>query len=503
MRVFFRILAVSAAFAIGAGAVAQETSPAAVQVDSAQSSGQAPGGALSVPVISLDQALSESASSGDDFRLVDQTLGVARLQRSVDVAKQGVALSATGAYSLTDGIGKDSTTAEQSAIAKAETASGAAATSTMTSFVQNAQGSLALSTPQSKLTLSASHTLPPSASTTKPSSSIGLTGSQTIWDGYPGGQSSGTLEKSMLTLRSKESQATQSYSAARVKVKQAYITMLAAQRDLDIKKKVLEKQTNLLKQIEAVYALKQASEVDLKTAQINARSAEIDVTTADKTLRLANERLAIIVGQPASVRFSVADIPDPSLPAASIDEAIAIGLSKRNDLAQYEISSRSATIDSSLAKALGQPGVSLTGGAGVSMSWDSPAVYGQALTIGAKITMPVIDSGSADYQAKTSAAQSALYATQASQLKKTIASDIRDNYETVKLLAEKVSLAKQSADLADLQFELTKTQNAYGTSTTQDVLTASVTAATAEVAYGTARNSYLLAELTLESSMGL
>ena len=103
-------------------------------------------------------------------------------------------------------------------------------------------------------------------------------------------------------------------------MKQSYITMLAAQRDLDIKKQVLEKQTNLLKQIEAVYALKQASAVDLKTAQINARSAEIDVTTADKTLRLANERLAVILGRPASDRFSVADIPDPSLPAASIDE---------------------------------------------------------------------------------------------------------------------------------------------------------------------------------------
>jgi outer membrane protein TolC len=492
MRVIFRILAVSAAFAIGSGLVAQETLTAA-QVGPVDSSS----------ALTLDQALSEAVASGDDFALVDRTLGVARLQRSVDVARQGLSLSATGAYSLTDGLGDDKTASGQGVIGKAESASGSSATSTTTGFAQNAQGSLSLSTPQSKLTLSASHTLPPSAATTKPSSSIGLTGSQTIWDGYPGGQSSGTLEKSKLTLQSKESQATQSYSAARVKVKQAYITMLAAQRDLDIKKKVLEKQTNLLKQIQAVYALKQASEVDLKTAQINARSAEIDVATADKTLRLANERLAVILGRPASVRFFVADIPDPSLPSASIDEAIAIGLSKRNDLAQYEISSRSATIDSALAKALGQPGVSLTGGAGVAMSWDSPAVYGQALTVGAKITLPIIDSGSADSQAKTSAAQAALYATQAAQLKKTIASDIRDNYETVKLLAEKVDLAKQSADLADLQFELTKTQNAYGTSTMQDVLTASVTAATAEVAYGTARNSYLLAELALESSMGL
>jgi outer membrane protein TolC len=491
MRASIRILAVSVVFAFCIGAVAQENSPTSKDRADSRSS------------VTLEQALGEAASSGDDFRLVDQTLGVARLQRSVDLAKQGLTLSAAGSYSLVDGFGGDTTSAGQTVISKAESASGSSASASAAGFAQSAQGSLSLGTPQSKLALSATHTLPPSSSSAKSSSAIGLSGSQTVWDGYPGGQSSATLEKSRFTMQTKESQAAQSCSAARVKVKQSYITMLAAQRDLGIKQKVFEKQQNLLKQIEAVYALRQASEVDLRTARINARSAEIDVATADKTLRLANERLAVILGRNASDRFSVADIPDPAPPASSIDDAIAIGLSKRNDLAQYEILSSSAAIDADLARAQGEPVVSLTGGVGVAVAWNSPALVGQALTVGAKISLPVIDSGLADLQSKTSSAQAALYGTQATLLRKTIASDIRDNFETVRLLAEKVDLARQSADIADLQFELTKTQNSFGTATTQDVLTASVTAATAEVNYGTARNSYLLAELALETAMGL
>ena len=141
--------------------------------------------------------------------------------------------------------------------------------------------------------------------------------------------------------------------------------MLAAQRDLDVKKQVLDKQNKLLAQIQAVFTIKQASAIDLKTAQINARSAEIDVETADKTLRLANERLAVIIGQAISANASPwRTSSDPTLPAASIDEAIQIGLQKRTDVAQFELNAKSSRIDAALARAQAQPSVSLTGGAG-------------------------------------------------------------------------------------------------------------------------------------------
>ena len=278
--------------------------------------------------------------------------------------------------------------------------------------------------------------------------------------------------------------------------------MLAAQRDLAIKKQVFSKQQSLLAQIQATFAIRQATAVDLKTAQVNARSAEIDVETAEKTLRLANERLAVVMGAKPDERFTVAELEDPAMPAASIDEAIAIGLQKRTDVAQLDINAKSSRISAALARAQAKPSVSLTGGAGMAIGW-SPYQMAGAVSVGAKVALPVFDSGVADLSAKTSEGQAALYGTQAAQLRKTLSSDIRDDFESAQLQLEKVGLAKDSMDLADAQFELTKAQNKYGTATLQDVLTASVTAATAEENYQTSKSAYLTAVLTLSTAMGL
>ena len=119
------------------------------------------------------------------------------------------------------------------------------------------------------------------------------------------------------------------------------------------------------------------------------------------------------------------------------------------------------------------------------------------------MTFPILDAGVAGIQAKTSAGQAEVYNLQAAQLRKAVAADIQDYYENAQLMLEKIDLAKQSSELAAKQFELVQKQKEFGTATTQDVLTASVTAAIAVVNYGTARNTYLLAELSLEMAMGL
>jgi Outer membrane protein len=479
---------------------------------SAQDSSGSGAAQSALPTINLEQALSEAAASGADMDLVTRNLGVARLQRSLDLAKQGISLAASGAYTAADGLGDVATASnasQQSTLtSRAEAAAtGSSSLSSYLGIAQSASGGLSLSTPLTKLSLSASQSFAPSSSastaTVIPTTSLGLTASQTLWDGYPGGQYKATLEKSAITLSGKELSAAQGKSSAVSKVKQSYAVMLAAQRDLVVKRQVLDKQSKLLAQVQATFALKQASAIDLKTAEINAKSADIDVRTADKALRLANERLAVIMGRKPGERFAVAEVPDPALPAASIDEAISIGLGKRTDLAQAGLSARSSRIDAALARAQGQPAVSLTGGTGLALGGGSTSLTEGAFSLGAKISLPIIDSGAAELQAKTSEGQASAYELQADQLKKTIASDIRDYFESAQLLAEKIDLAKSSADLAEAQFELVKAQNQYGTATTQDMLTASVTAATAEVNYGTARNSYLLAELSLETAMGL
>jgi len=461
------------------------------------------------PQLTLQDVLDSASAAGDDFLVNASGLYVARKQRALDLARQGLSLGASGSYAMAAGIGDDSTTANQALIGRAVVASGGSAPTNYLGLSQAPQGSLSLIGPLTKATLGVSHSFPvpqptnTTAAATPQFSSLGLGLSQTVWDGYPGGQYRAVLAKSLLAFQGKELTAVQGGISAVSKVKQAYIALLAAQRDLDIKRQVLAKQQSLLNQIQAIFEIKQATAIDLKTAQVNVRSAQIDSRTADKTLRLANERLAVIMGKSPGERFSVADIEDPAMPAASVDEAIAIGLQKRSDVAQLDMNAKSSLIDAALARAQAKPNISVTGGAGLAIGWTATPVLATALSLGAKIALPVFDSGVADLQARTSEGQAAQYGFQAAQLRKTLASDIRDYFEGARLQAERVGLAKDSMDLADAQFELVKAQNKYGTATVQDVLTASVTAATAEVGYGTAKSAYLSVVLQLSTAMGL
>ena len=72
-------------------------------------------------------------------------------------------------------------------------------------------------------------------------------------------------------------------------VTQAYFVMLEPER-LSVKKEIFEQQEALLTKISAVKALKQATAIDFRTAQINAQSAQIDLQSAENDLHIARVR---------------------------------------------------------------------------------------------------------------------------------------------------------------------------------------------------------------------
>ena len=98
--------------------------------------------------------------------------------------------------------------------------------------------------------------------------------------------------------------------------------------------------------------------------------------------------------------------------------------------------------------------------------------------------------------------QMAVYSAQADQQRNGMAADIQDAYEGVQLAMEKLDLAKLTADNLDLQYQLLKTENQYGTATNQDLLNASVNAANGQTALQKARSDAQLAVLLLQNVMG-
>ncbi len=453
--------------------------------------------------IKLAEAVKAALESGDDLKIAAGNLEAARAQNELARSKTGISLSGSGAYSLSDGFGNDlSSGTAASSLAKLLGASGA---------TQSIQGGLSLSAgnastlnPYSKISLTATQTLPPSPGA--PSTAIGASLAQTIWDGYPGGQTKASIDKAALAYKSKDLAANQSRSIIAANAKKAFVTMLTAQRTLALRTAVLDKQAALLKQVQATYTLKQASAIDLMTAQINERTAELDLETARHDLALGRQRLANLMGLPSDSDFSVAEIEEPALPASSIEDAIAIALDKRTDAALVDLSIRSSNVDLALAKALSQPGVSATAGINlgiVGAGGAASAGSAGSASLAVRVSLPLLDSGATDDQVAAVTAQLAVYRAQAAQLDDSIAADVRDAYWSASILSDRIGLAKQVEDMTDNQLELVKTQFQFGTATTQDVLTAQVNSANAGAAYLAAKGAYLLQELTLETAMGM
>jgi outer membrane protein TolC len=440
-----------------------------------------------VPVLSLQECIDAALARGDDIRILQGTLAVGMEQHSQNVSRNSLTLTGSAGYEYTSNILGDTTLS--SAVASAASATPSAA-----------QAGLTFGGPLTSAGVVASTTIAPPAGTDM-TSAVGVNLSQVLWNGYPGGPSQAVVDKSLLTLQGRQLAAEAGRQSLVYRVKQAYYTMLGAQRALAVKGQVLDKQKLFLTQMKAIYDLKQASTVDLQTAQINVQSATVDLKSGEHDLRLARIRLAALMGAAAEEEFSVAEAEDPVLPEPTLAQAIADGLARRMEIKQVGLNRRSNSIDLALAQGQATPSVSVSGGVNWLLDWMGIKGAG-IVNAGVRIGMPILDAELARHLQKEKLLQDDVYAAQESQLRKSIAADIQDAFESVDLARERLELARLTAENTDLLLELTRTQRDFGTMTNQDFLTAAVNAANAQTALAAARSSAQLAVLTLQSVMG-
>jgi outer membrane protein TolC len=456
----------------------------------------------SLPVITLQQTIDAALANGDNYKILQGNLAVTRAGHLENVSRNSLTLAGTA------GAGYNYAFYDSGALALSRASSlGNAASPT-----QGAELGIGLAGPLTSVSVTAAPFTPPIGNTSIPgvtvpglgdtTSSLGLSVSQTLWNGYPGGATQATVDKSLLNLQGQELSTQSGRLNLIYQVKQAYYAMFTALQDLDTKKQILDRQNALMDQITAIYNLKQASEVDLKTAQINAHSAEIDVRTSEHTLRLARIRLAILIGTPTDRQFTVAQPGEEQVSAGTLEEAISVALSRRVDVKLIELSRRSTAVDLAVARGLATPTVSLVGGVNLVIDNSFSNAYVGLADAGVRIAMPILDAGAARNLIDEGTRLDQVYQVQMSQLQKSIVADVQDAWESMQLAREKVELAQETAQNDDLLVDVYKIQSRNGTASTQDLLTASVNAANAHTAAVQAQSAAQLAVLQLLSVMG-
>jgi outer membrane protein TolC len=440
--------------------------------------------------LSLAQCVDAALSQGADNKIMQRNLDIAREQHRLTVSQTSFTLSGSLGESATYGFGQTALLSGNSL------ASG---------FYQVPQAGLAFATPLTSIGLNANPYLASNALSSVylpgPMGSLGISVSQTIWNGYPGGTARATVDKSLLTLRGRELATASGKLSLTSAVTQAYFVALGAQRNLAVRKEILDQQKGLLSQINAIHDLRQATDIDLRSAQINAQSAEIDVQSSENDLRIARIRLAQLMGWSRDREFAVAEEADPQIPVATIDEAVADALKRRTDLQQIDLNRQSAAIDRALINGQRTPSVSVRGGVTMFVGWDQLATAGQG-SLGVSIAMPILDSGATEHQLGANSLQNEVINTQEGQLRAGIATDVEEAFDLMQIQLQRLQVAKLNAEKFDILFTLKKTEAQYGTATNQDLLTASVDAANARSAVTAAQRNAQLAVLQLRNAMG-
>jgi len=450
-------------------------------------------------VLTLAQCL-EAVSKSNGAAILQKNLDIGQAQYKLTQAKNAISLNAGLGGGATGGFGNTTLLAQSAATV-------GTSVDYTTAIPINFSGSLFLNSPSTSLSLAGGGSFSTDGKTTVDVSSFSLGLSQVVWDGYPGGISKANIRQGLLNLQSAELVADAGRLSLTYQVKQAYYTMLGAQRNLDVYAQNLELQRSALAQEQALYGLQQAVDIDLQTAKINLMSAQIDQRSGQVALVSARKALSNLLGLPAGEAYAVAEISDPQISVQSLDEAIATALGNRVELKQLNVSRNISAVQLGLIKAQTSPTVSLIG---VSYWLNGLNIYGLAtsqnaltLGLGGKIALPILDSGSSAYQKEVNRYQASVYDSQEDQLRRGIALDVENAYEAVQVQTERLELTKLSAANSVGQYNLKKIQRQYGTATNQDVLAAAVNMVNASTASAATRSALELAVLQLQNAMGL
>jgi outer membrane protein len=370
------------------------------------------------------------------------------------------------------------------------------------SFAQDTgQAGVSLSAPLStSLDVTAGHTLT-EATPVAQSSNFSVSAGATLWDGYPGGSSLAAVQKAGLSLQGTQSAEDSNRRNIVYQVKQAYYTLLAAQRQLEIYQDTLIQRQQENVKTRALFDAHGASQIDLKQAQVNQKQAELDLRLAQGTLEVDREKLSTLVGWPLDKGYQVAEAEDLPLPDLDVSTAVSRALAQRSDMRQLVVNQASTDIDLALFKGKATPTVKASSGLTYTHDW-SRGTDSVSWNAGVNVAAPIYDAGSIDAQVRQAAMQKSSYTLQQQQLASSIATDVKNALYTLRDLIGRVELSQASLDLAQNQYDLASLQFDSGVNSNLDVLTASVALTTARVNEGKARSDAQLGVLALQNTMG-
>ncbi len=277
----------------------------------------------------------------------------------------------------------------------------------------------------------------------------------------------------------------------------SYLSLLAAQADVEAKRRSLERAEANLRLIEKKFELGAATKLDLMRAKVQRGQAELALITAENTLANARAQLAVLLGLDPSIVVVAKDFDfTPDTAELDLDSLIAAALSHRPKVLAQQIDTRTAKASFWMSALSVLPRVS--------MSWNWMRQNGHDWTREGptKRTTLTLDLIGYPFRVATArqTARSAEYALKSVRIE--VAKDVQAKYLELMAARRKFELAQATLEQARMAYELASAQYEAGELSVIELFDAESDLADAEAQFEAAKYDVYKAILNLKFAVG-
>ena len=255
---------------------------------------------------------------------------------------------------------------------------------------QQRQGGISLAGPETSLGLSVEPQFPTTGGV---SPALSASGSQVVYDGYPGGRPSGLVKQARYASQIARVAYDAALESLAFQVKQAYYTLLGDQNSVIARQATVRQAEEQLSQMEGYQQAGRATTLDVLQFQVALTQAQLDLRTARNTIETDRKKLSLAVGWPMEKAYSVRDAPIPELPDLDPQRALESAYANRPELRTLDFNLAAAGIDLSLQESQYSPTLSVNGALGFAQDSTPGAASGGSVSLGATIALPPIYDG--------------------------------------------------------------------------------------------------------------
>ena len=281
-------------------------------------------------------------------------------------------------------------------------------------------------------------------------------------------------------------------------VKQAYFSLLQAQKKVVIGRETVEQFQKHLQQAQAFFEVGLKPKFDVTKAEVDLSNAQLALIQAENNLRLARVTLNNAMGLSDAPDYTLEDIPLVKY-ALPFDQALGQAYTQRSDLLSLVGQKKSSKESITLAKRTFLPTLSGSANyyyAGTGFPLDD------GWNVGVNLTWPIFSGFLTTYQVAEARANHDTTAANEANLRLTVLLQVQQAYLTLREAEERIVNTELTVRQATENLELATGRYQAGVGNPIEVTDALVVHSNAQTAYVTALYDYKIAAARIERSIG-